>query len=248
VPYIQDKSHPSEAKYPTLLNESYIRFQPDDILSVTINLMGHQEIASGYNLPLQPQATSHGTETTIDLGIGRQTYQVDKNGDIIFPSLGKIKVAGYTQGELEAKFKELLSKEIKKEEPIVTVRLMNFNIYIIGETGTKRCAVDKDHINIMEALTLAGGMSLSEKREIRLVRYLPDGSQKVVYLDVSKVDIVSSPYYYLHQNDMIIIDPTRSSAQQVDLQQLNVITSITSFVVTLVAFVLYFNNLRKDGK
>jgi polysaccharide export outer membrane protein len=247
VPYLQDTSNISEiGEYPTLQKENYIRFQPDDVLAITVNLMGHQEIATDYNLPLQPQATSHGTETAVDMGIGRQTYMVDKDGNIFFPSLGKIKVAGYTQGELEAKFRELLSNYIKKDEPIVTVRLINFNVYIIGETGTKRCSVDKDHLNIMEALTLAGGINLSGKREIRLVRNLPDGSQKIVPLDVSSVDIVSSPYYYLHQNDMIIIDPTRASAQQVDLQQLNVITSLTSFVVSLAAFVLFFYNFRKE--
>jgi polysaccharide export outer membrane protein len=246
---MQDPDHPQEAEYSTMLAENAIRFQPDDILSVSINCAGHPEIAEPFNLPLQPVAESYGAEEYVDMHVGRQTYQVDKDGNILMPVIGKLHVAGYTLSEFENKLREILREKYIKEEadPIVTVRLTNFTIYFLGDSDrrTGMLSVKKDHINIFEALSIQGDLSRDSKRwSVRLIRPLPDGKQKHVRLDLTNIDIVSSPYFYLHQNDMLYVEPTKSSLLRQDQQNFYLITSLSTFILSMATLVMYFKNLN----
>ena len=227
---------------PSLREKSSVRFKPDDVLGITVNVPAEPSLASEYNLPMIPSATTeNSSESSVSQGTGRQGFMIKKDGTIDFPGLGNIKVAGYTREELEKHLKGLLMMSNLWEEPIITVRLLNFNIFFIGEVGQQgRISVDKDNINIMEALSLAGGMNMYGKRDdVDLIRQRPDGGYDRIPLDVSREDIISSPYYFLQQNDMIHVKPISARTQATETSpRLNFITSIMSFGMITLSIIL----------
>ena len=240
IPYFQVDGNPKEFETRSYAEKSTVRFQPADVLAITINVVGEQKIAVDYNLPIQPAATSFEGETeSIDQGVGRQTYMVSKSGEIDFPTLGWIKVSGYTQEELQEYIKKLL-RERMKVEPIVTVRLMNFKIMVTGEVNKPgQITVSKTQIDLFEALTLAGDLTISGKRSNVFVRrQLPDGSFKYVKLDISKADVTTSPYFYLRQNDLVYVQPNKMRSLQSDISAWSTLMGVGSFLVSIATFVV----------
>jgi polysaccharide export outer membrane protein len=242
VPYFQEIGNPPEFETQSFSDKSIIRLQPDDVLAITINVVGNQKIALDYNLPIQPAATSFdGEGEYVDQGVGRQTYLVSKSGEIHYPSLGKIKVAGYTQEELREHIKNLL-REKMKTDPVITVRLLNFKIMVTGEVNRPgQYTINKDRIDLFEAITLAGDLTIHGKRDnVILRRQLPDGSFKYVRLDISKAEVTTSPYFYLRQNDMIYVQPNKIKALQSDLSLLGTVLSVVSVLVSVGTFVAVY--------
>ena len=202
---------------PSYRLESTVRFQPDDILGIAVNVPGEPTVASDYNLPLVPLAGVDNATGAINTGVGRQTYLVTKDGTINFPVLGILKVAGYTQYELEKYLTERLSEKLIAPT-VVSVRLLNFNVYFVGEVSG-RVSISRDHINLLEALAMGpGNLPLTSKHDdISIIRENPDGSYKRISVDISREDLISSPYYFLHQNDVIYVAPTRVRSQSADI-------------------------------
>jgi polysaccharide export outer membrane protein len=215
------------------------------VLGITVNVVGDQAVATDYNLPFQPVATTeNSSESYINTGIGRQTFLVDKDGYIDYPVAGMLKVSGYTAQELEKYIKKFLSEQYLKTDPVVTVRLLNFRITVQGEVNRPgQISISKDHINLAEALALAGEMTIYGKRdEVLIIREMPDGKYKFLTVDISKDSIVSSPDFFLHQNDMVYVSPNRSRTGSADIgPQLGVIVSVSSFIMTLISFVIYLS-------
>jgi len=226
---------------PSYRIENTVRFQPDDILGITVNVPGEPTVAADYNLPLVPAATTeNSSEGNVSQGVGRQAFLIAKDGTIDFPVLGTIKVAGYTQGELEKYLKELLGEKLIAL-PVVTVRLLNFTITFEGEVGSPGIkTVTKDQINLFEAFALAGGMTITGKRDdVRIFRQNPDGSYKMISVDMSKENIISSPYYFLHQNDVVYVPPTRAKSQSADVSpRYSFIVGIASLAISLYVFAI----------
>jgi polysaccharide export outer membrane protein len=243
VPYFQEDGNPKEFETSSYFDQSEVRFQPDDILSITVNSVGDQKIVIDYNLPIQPSATSfEGEGDYVDQGVGRQTYLVTKNGEIDFPTLGKIKVAGYTQEELRVHIKTLLG-ELVKGDPIVTVRLMNFKIMVTGEVNRPgQYTINKKQFDLFEALTLAGDLTIFGKRDyVWIRRQMPDGSFKHVKLDISRADVTTSPYFYLRQNDIVYVEPNRTKALQSDISLWGTIMSVMSVLISIATLVVVNN-------
>ncbi|GHT14632.1 polysaccharide export outer membrane protein [Bacteroidia bacterium] len=249
VQYLQiEEDMGSEYQLVSHYKESVIRFQPEDVLSITVNILGEPILASDFNLPFVPSATNeNSTEDYVNMGVGRQTYLVDKEGNIDFPTLGLIQVTGRTQSELEKYIKSVIisdylkSKDYSNVPCVVTVRLLNFGILIAGEVNRPgRIAISRDHVNVLEALTLAGDMTIYGKRDdVRIYRETPDGNIKAIHLDLTKETILSSPDFYLHQNDMIFVAPMRARAISADMPQLSTIVTLGSFLMTLITFAIY---------
>ena len=226
---------------PSSRTENLVRFRPDDILGITVNVPGEPDVALDYNLPLIPIATpENATEDYVNQALGRQSFLIKKDGTIDYPVVGNIKVVDYTQGELEEFLKKKLMENLK-EPPIVTVRMMNFDIYVTGEVSNPgKFRVEKDHINITEALTLAGDMTVYGRRDdVILKRETPGGGYMLISLDMSKESIISSQYYFLQQNDVLYIKPNNARAQAADISpSLNTVLGISSFLMSLTTFVL----------
>jgi len=241
VPYLQGADNKAdEVALLSYYKENIVRFKPDDVLGIAVNVIGEQSVAFDYNLPLQPAATmDNSTEDYVNEGVGRQTYMIDKEGFIDFPVLGRLQIAGYTQGELEKYLKQALRKYIKVD-PIVTVRLLNFNIKVLGEVASPgEYPIGKDRINVLEALSLAGDMTVYGIREdVKVVRELPSGELQVFSLDVSDINIISSPNFYLQQNDMVYVTPNKAKARSADIgAQTTLIVSGVSVLIALAGFV-----------
>jgi polysaccharide export outer membrane protein len=209
-------------------------------LGITVNILEEQTIASDFNLPLQPSATSESARTgTIDTGVGRQTFVVQKDGTVNFPIIGKIKVVGYTQGELEEVIKKLIQDEVKDLDPIVTVRLLNFNITVTGEVGKpNQIEVTKDHVNILEVLALAGDMGIKGDREhVTILRERPENKIDKIVVDISNIDVVSSPDFYLQQNDVVYVPPIKSRTEDADsMKKLSDTMSIFYYFTAIISF------------
>src|SRR5680860_76069 len=143
---------------------------------------------------------------------------VDKNGEINFPVLGKVKLGGLSKPQAMEEMTHRLSEYIK--DPIVNIRFMNFRITVIGEVNEPSTfTVVTERINILEALGLAGDMTPFGKRENVLIIREKDGVRSAKRFNLNKKDILSSPYYYLQQNDIIYVEPDKIKAIQASTNQ-----------------------------
>jgi len=237
IPYFQVNGDPKEFETQSYALKSVVRFQPDDMLAIAVNVVGEQKVASDYNLPVRPATSIGRDEINADQSTDGQTYLVSKSGEINFPTLGWIKVAGYTQEELQEYIKQLL-RERMKVDPIVTVRLVNFRIMVTGEVNRPgQITVSRDRIDLFEALTLAGDLTITGMRgNVFVRRQLPDGSFKYVRLDISRADVTTSPYFYLRQNDLVYVQPNRARTLQSDFAMYGMIVSVLSFIMGLATY------------
>ncbi len=143
-------------------------------------------------------------------------YLVDNEGTINFPVLGKLHVQGMTRNECQdfiaAKLKNYLAET---ETPIVTVNFSSFHITVLGEVGNVgRISIPDEKVNILEALALAGDITLYGKRDnVLLIREDEHGEKVAHRLDITKADVMNSPYFYLQQNDIVYVEPMKVKAR-----------------------------------
>lgn len=164
-------------------------------------------------------------------------YLVEVDGTINYPLLGKIKVAGLTRREVIDLIEGRLKKEGYIEDPIVTVRFLNFRISVLGEVarpGTYN--ISSERITLLEALSMAGDLTIYGKRDrVAVIREI-NGERIILYHDLRSIDVFQSPNYYLKQNDMIYVEPNRVKAEASKQNQFtNVGTwmSILSFLFSM---------------
>jgi len=143
-----------------------------------------------------------------DASIYLNSYTVDPKGDISFPFIGPIHVFGLTIDQTKAKVEEVMNQYLK--ETTIVVKLVNFNITFIGEIRRPgEYKIYQDKINIFEAISLAGDITdYGNRNEVKLMRMSEDGTVLHI-LDLTKEDILESPYYYLKPNDVIYIEPLK---------------------------------------
>ena len=169
-------------------------------------------------------------------------YLVDNQGCIDFPVLGTIKVMGLTNRECEALIREKLQPYLK-EVPNVTVRTSNYKFSILGEVkapGTYTTNAEK--VTIFEALAQAGDMTLfSVRDDVQLLREDSTGVRRVYHLDLTQANIAQSPYFYLQQNDVVYVKPTKAKVRSntfngnasMWITILGLVTSVTSLILAI---------------
>ena len=166
-------------------------------------------------------------------------YIVENDGTIQLPQLGKKKVNGLTRKQLI----EILTNELLKfvNDPIVTIQFMNFKVTVLGEVlspGTKSIADGK--VNIVEAISLAGDLTTYSNRNKILVIREVDGKREFGEVNMLSRNIFNSPYYYLHQNDIVYVEPTSKKLEndQSFVRNLSITTTIISVISTLIFLII----------
>ena len=163
-----------------------------------------------------------------------QTYLVDLNGFIEFPVLGNIKLGGLTRSQATQLLKTKLTDYIK--DPIVNIRLANFTVTVLGEVNNPGTfTVEDERISLIEAIGLAGDLTIYGKRENVFLIREDNGVKRFTKFDLTSIKVVNSPNYYLTQNDVIYIEPNKAKIRSSSYNQNNVI--IISAVATLATII-----------
>ncbi len=239
VPYMQE----IEAVNRAVQQESPYdaRIMPKDLLTITVNTSDPQASAP-FNLTTQtPYNVAQQNSVTSQAAL--QQYLVDNSGSIDFPVIGRLKVGGLTKSEAEELIRGKLLPYLK-ETPIVTVRMTNYKISVLGEVSKPGTfTVSNEKVNVLEALAMAGDMTVYGVRDnVKLIREDAFGKQQIIPLDLNRADIVLSPYYYLQQNDIIYVTPNKTKAKNSDIgnsttlwfSATSILVSIASLIVNIV--------------
>lgn len=201
------------------------RFQPGDILHIGV-VTRNTEMATILN---QPVTMSNGGSG------GPMGYLVDNDSTIVFPLLGKLRVAGYTKRTFTADLTQKLKYYI--DSPIVSVRLLNYRVTMLGEfnkPGT--ITIPNERVSILDAIGLAGDLTMYGIRDsIRVIRQ-NEGKIETGILNLNSGNFFDSPYYYLKQNDIVYVKMQRrklAATDQITLRNLSLGISILSALVLL---------------
>ena len=211
----------------------------DDMLSITVSNWDPSSVAP-FNPPVY--AYSVEGEQAFVASQSMFTYLVDKNGDIEFPVLGKIHVAGLTRQELASQLQERISKYVK-DKPLVKVDLLNFKVTMMGEFNKPGSyTIKNDRVTILDVIGMAGDLPLTANRKNILVIRENNGKKEIYRLDITDPNIFASPCFYLKQNDVVYAEPIKTklrSRTSSDRQfTMSLITSLISSVSVIVAMVI----------
>lgn len=224
---IKDSQLKSETSYANI--EPVI--QINDILSIVIS-SNSQEASAIFNAPNESTYNTSAASTANNrLTIG---YLVDHDGNITFPILGKIHAAGLTKAQLTNYIvKELTDKQLLVN-PIATIRMLNFRVSVLGEVSKPGVfTVPDERLNLLEALSFAGDITIYGKRDnVLLIRENDKGVKTFKRIDLTNPEILTSPYYYLRSNDIIYVEPLRNRlAKEKSAQTIPVVLSALSLII-----------------
>ena len=180
-----------------------------------------------YRLSADGGVTAAGVETV------EQGYRVDADGNIIFPILGKLKVAGKSLKQVSDMIEGMISEGGYIRDPQVSIEFLNFKYTILGASGNGTFSVDGDRITIIEAIANAGGLAKDARLDRIAVIRTVDGKQEIFYNDIRTADIFMSPTYYLQQNDIVYVEPKHKPRNENAWQTTSVVASILSTIGTL---------------
>lgn len=206
-----------------------LRIVPDDALLITVN-SEVPDASAPYNVPLfNPQARATNTYNTT---VSQPSYIVDSKGDIEMPVIGTVHAAGLTTAELAAHIRSRVAEDLT--DPYVRVELLSFTVHVLGEvTKPQSIKVEKERFSILEALAAAGDLTpYGDRSTVMLIRQ-DDGVNRYYHLNLNDARLLSSPYFYLRQNDVIVIEPNnirKANARynQDNAYKLSVISTIVS--------------------
>jgi polysaccharide biosynthesis/export protein len=221
------------------MSQTDLRIQPDDMLAITVSSY-NPEASKPFNL--EPTAiatmTSLGSSTTGGAE-PMNGYFVDQEGFIDFPILGRVEVKQKTLNETKAILYGKLQKYLK--DPVVNIRFLNLKISVLGEVlrpGTIR--LTNKRITIFEAIGLAGDMTPYSNRSSVLLIREKNGNRSVKRINLQSSKVFTSPYYYLQQNDVVIVDPNKRKANTVADQSSRWVSFVTAgaSIITVLALLL----------
>jgi polysaccharide export outer membrane protein len=209
--------------------------QPGDLLSITVSSL-NPEASAVFNAPNEStNITSSAAVSANTLTIG---YLVNQSGDIQFPVLGQVHAAGMNKFQLSDYITKRINEKKLLVEPIVTIRYLNFRVSVMGEVARPGVfTTPTEKLSIMEALSFAGDITVFGKKDnVLLIRENDRGEKLVKHLDLTKAGILSSPYYYLKSNDVIIVESNGGRlAREKNSQFVPILFSVLSFLIVAVS-------------
>jgi polysaccharide export outer membrane protein len=216
--------------------------QIDDILQVNIQTLdpGSAGVLNQQNTNTYPTGTQGpgGSGTTANVS----GYLVDKDGNVALPMIGKINVVGITTSQAREKIQIEVAKYFK--DPVVNVRFANFKVTVLGEVVRPSTYVmPNEKVTLLDALGMAGDLTIYGKREnVLLIRDNNiSGKKDFVRLDLTDSKFITSPYFYLHQGDVIYVEPNKSKVAATDMTTVKRLTILTSVLTLLIVIASRIN-------
>lgn len=206
--------------------------QEDDILDVTINSINDEASAMFNSQRTEAQRTTSTGDVLAPTG-----YQVNNAGEIEILLLGNIQVAGLTTKQVQEKIQNLLIESQLLLNPVVKVRLMNFKVTVLGEVNRPTVVtVPEEKITLLEALGVAGDLTMyGKRRNVLLIR--EEGGKRVTYrINLNSKELFSSPFYYLKSNDVLYVEPTNTKVASSTLFYQILPTIISGLSIAIIVF------------
>lgn len=188
----------------TPVPETIIR--KNDLLNINVSSLDAQA-SSIFNAPNLLPVTNTGGSSNEILG-----YLVGNDGSIQFPILGNIKAEGLTKDQLKESIQKKLLDQNLLKGPIVSVRFLNFRVTVLGEVKNPTAiGVPSEKISLLEAIGLAGDLTIYAKRDnVLVIRETENGSKEIKRINLNSAELLSSPFYYLKSNDIVYVEPNKS--------------------------------------
>lgn len=234
VVYLQEKS----VEIPESSVAFDARIMPKDLITISVSTP-EPEAALPFNL-IVPSAQSGSSLSSLVSQPTLQNYLVNNEGEISFPVLGQLKVGGLTTQQTSEMIISQLHKYLK-EPPIVTVRLINYKVSVIGEVNRPNMyTVINEKINVFEALAMAGDLTIYGRRDrIRIMREDIDSHRHIITLNLNDANIIYSPYFYLQQNDIVYVEPNKAKSQSANIgSSTTLLVSVTSILISLAGLIV----------
>ena len=206
------------------------KIESNDILAITVQTV------------TQNPGNSPITSNTVGTFSALNGFLVDKNGYVELSLIGFVKVAGLTTAEA----RELIKQKADKffNNAVVNVRIANFDIIVLGDVGHPgTVTMPSEKVSILDAIALSGDLPLTAKRDNILLIRTEGTEKKFVRLDLNSSKIFQSPYFYLKQRDVIVVEPIKNKIQNSDntfVRNLGIFSSL----VSLASLVLIFRGLK----
>ena len=215
-----------------------ITVQPKDQISIMVSSKDPQ-LAALFNLTRVQYRAGSSDLRSGNINGEISGYTLDDKGNIDFPVVGTLHIAGMTKSQIAALVKQKLIDENLVKDPVVTVEFMNLYFSVLGEVKSPgKYSITKDQITLLEAISMAGDLSIYGKRDAVFVIREENGERVTHWADLRSKDVFNSPVYYLKQNDVIYVQPNKVRAGQSTLNENSVKSvsmwiSIASFLTSL---------------
>lgn len=228
VNYLQDMTHGSQIE---LEDRFEARITPYDDLSIVVSSsQPNQELVAPFNVVRDT----------------KKGYLVDADGNIDFPVLGKMHVAGLTRLQLQDTITEMLLTGGYLEDPFVVVRFNSFKIFFIGNGTGKVIDIPNERCTFLEALAISGGLDNFTRRDRIAVMREVNGKMEMRYLDPRSSDVFNDPFFMLHQNDFIITDGmSTGTVRQEFTYWMGLATTFIS-IASLVTSIALYRSMSKN--
>jgi len=236
VAYLQGVENLTNEQLAQSARQYSAKILPNDLLRIVVSGAEDVETYIPFNLTISTPTNEASTQSTPTL----QSYLVDSKGCIDFPTLGKLQVANKTTEEISAMITEKL-KSYLKGDLVVTVRFASYKISVLGEVSRPGVYTVKDEkVNILQALALAGDLTIYGRRDVvKLIREDGMGKKTVTTLNLNSRNLIFSPYYNLQQNDVIYVEPNEAKAKGASIGAGTYLGfSIASVLIGVVALVV----------
>lgn len=211
-----------------------IRLQPMDQISIIVNSRDPQ-ISAMFNLPYftrrlgETQSLSSGNTNITNQASAQiiSSYTVDNNGEIDFPIIGKIPVAGLTRQEATERVKQYIIDSKQVKDPTVTIEFMNLGFSVLGEvTRPGRFRIDRDQFTLFDAISLAGDLTINGERGSVLVMRHTDDGDECHRIDLTDAEqIYASPAFYIQQGDVVYVTPNEKRRRESTINGNNIRSS-----------------------
>jgi len=236
INYFQDQETTDTTQVKKIHSNYTPILRKDDFLSISVNSMDIESIKPFISEQGLNSASSQvpGYSTGIAASTG---YLIDSNGDIDFPIIGKIKLAGLNRMEATELIKSKLIAYVSN--PTVNIRIQNFKVTVLGDVSRPGSFnIPNERISLIEALGIAGDLNITGVRQNVLVIRDVDGVKTEYRVDLTSKNVFNSPVYYLTQNDVVYVEPNRAKRNSSLISSTaGVFISIASLVITTISLI-----------